>query len=189
MALPQLQLVEKSSPVFCGLSAVAVHYGRRHPFRAAYADPRGPDYSADHRVSTVAVLSWWSMFLLAGCADSSLLGSGARVSVCGYADMGKDCVLALLGWCWCSLPSSVTATWARIALSLSLVWCLCSFLSWRRDSSSLGLPIQLTIEIVQLQPIDKVFNVSVLQDQHVLRVLTWRRRSSLHSCSLLKRPG
>ena len=65
-----------------------------------------------------------------------------------------------LVWCWCSSPSSVTATWARIALSLSLVWCSCSFLSWRRDSS-LGLPIQLTIEIVQLQTIDKVFDVSV----------------------------
>ena len=96
--------------------------------------------------------------------------------------MGKDCVLALLGWWWCSLPSSVTATWARIALLLSFVWCSCSFLSWRRDSS-LGLPFQLTIEIVQLQLIDRVFDVSVVQDQHVLRVLTWRRRSSLHSCS------
>ena len=93
---------------------------------------------------------------------AALRGSGARVSVCGYADMGKDCVLALLGWYLCSLPSSVTATWARIALSLSLVWCSCSFLSWRIDSS-LGLLIQLTIEIVQLQPIDKVFDVSVVQ--------------------------
>ena len=27
----------------------------------------------------------------------TLRGSGARVSVCGYADMGKDCVFALLG--------------------------------------------------------------------------------------------
>ena len=72
----------------------------------------------------------------------ALRGSGARVSVCGYADMGKDCVLALFGWCWCS------------------------FLSWRRDSS-LGLPIQVTIEIVQLQPTDKVFDVSVVQDQPV----------------------
>ena len=161
--------------------------GRRHPFRAAYADPHGPDYSADHRVSTVAVLSWWSMFLLAGCVDSSLLGydcafalrgSGARVSVCGYADMGYDCVLALLGWCWCSLPSSVTATWARIALSLSLVWCLCSFLSWRRDSS-LGLPIQLTTEIVQWQPIDKVFDGRLCMFLGC-RYGTWRRRSRSH---------
>ena len=43
------------------------------PFRGTEADPHGPDCSADHRVSTVAVLSWWSMFLLAGCAESSLL--------------------------------------------------------------------------------------------------------------------
>ena len=28
---------------------------RRHPFRAAEADPHGPDYSEDHRVSPVAV--------------------------------------------------------------------------------------------------------------------------------------
>ena len=138
LALPQLQLVEKSPPVVsnhmcsvvqtaenCGVSAVAVHDSRRHPFRAANADPHGPDYSADHRVSTVAVLSWWSMFLLAVvhilrcclCEDSrdptvaararianmgydcafALRGSGARVSVCGYADMGKCCALALLG--------------------------------------------------------------------------------------------
>ena len=42
----------------CGLSAVAVHqHRRRHPFRAANADPHGPDYSADHRVSSVAVRS------------------------------------------------------------------------------------------------------------------------------------
>ena len=27
----------------------------------------------------------------------TLRGPGARVSVCGYADMGKDCALALLG--------------------------------------------------------------------------------------------
>ena len=40
----------------CGLSAVAVHqHRRRHPFRAANADPHGPVYSADYRVSTVAV--------------------------------------------------------------------------------------------------------------------------------------
>ena len=44
-----------------------------HPFHVANADTHGPDHSADHRVSKVAVLPWWSMFLLAGCADSSLL--------------------------------------------------------------------------------------------------------------------
>ena len=37
---------------------------RRHPFRAAEADPHGPDYSADHRVSPVAVRFRWSMPLL-----------------------------------------------------------------------------------------------------------------------------
>ena len=82
--LPQLHLVEKLPPVVsnhrcsvvqaaenCGVSAVAVHDGRRHPFRAANADPQGQGFSADHRVSTVAVLSWWSMLRLAGCADSA----------------------------------------------------------------------------------------------------------------------
>ena len=52
----------------------ALHHGRngpegllhvrRHPFRAADADPQGPDYSADHRVSPVAVRFRWSMPLL-----------------------------------------------------------------------------------------------------------------------------
>ena len=37
---------------------------RRHPFRAADADPHGPDYSADHRVSSVGVRFRWSMPLL-----------------------------------------------------------------------------------------------------------------------------
>ena len=59
----------------CGLSAVAVHqHRRRHPFRAANADPHGPDYSADYRVSTVAVrfrclmsLLCWSCCVPLGC--------------------------------------------------------------------------------------------------------------------------
>ena len=37
---------------------------RQHPFRAADADPHGPDYSTDHRVSSVAVRFRWSMPLL-----------------------------------------------------------------------------------------------------------------------------
>ena len=37
---------------------------RRHPFRAADADPYGPDHPADHRVSSVAVRFRWSMPLL-----------------------------------------------------------------------------------------------------------------------------
>ena len=37
---------------------------RRHPFRAAEADPHGPVCSADHRVSPVAVRFRWSMPLL-----------------------------------------------------------------------------------------------------------------------------
>ena len=61
--------------VNCGLSAVAVHqHRRRHPFRAANADPHGPDYSADYRVSTVAVrfrcsipLLCWSCCVPLGC--------------------------------------------------------------------------------------------------------------------------
>ena len=86
----------------------------------------------------------------------ALCGSGARVSVLGFADMGQfvlslSVVLVLV--CFCV----DTPIWASIALSLSLVRCSCSFLSWRRDSS-LGLPIQLTTEIVQLQPIDNVFD-------------------------------
>ena len=46
--------------------------GRRHLFRYAEAVPHGPDYSADHRVSTV-VRIWWSMSLFSGRAGSSLL--------------------------------------------------------------------------------------------------------------------
>ena len=117
----------------------------------------------------------------------ALRGSGARVFVCRYADMGHDCAFAFRGSG--ARLCADTPIWARIAFSLSLVCCSCSFLSWWRRDSSLGLPIQLTIEIVQLQTIDKVFDVSVVQDQQVLRVLTWRRRSSLHSCSSLKLPG
>ena len=41
--------------------------GRRHFFRYAEAVPHGPDYSADHRVSTV-VRIWWSMSLFSGRA-------------------------------------------------------------------------------------------------------------------------
>ena len=40
---------------YCGVSAVAVRSGRRHPFRSAEADPHGPGNSADHRDSPVAV--------------------------------------------------------------------------------------------------------------------------------------
>ena len=96
------------SPVACGQGGRCPYYAGRaghwRSLRSAEAEPHGPDFSADHRVSTVTILSWWSLSLLAGCADSSLLGydcafalrgSGARVSV-GYADTGKDCVLALL---------------------------------------------------------------------------------------------
>ena len=36
---------------------------RRHPFRAANADPHGLDYSADHRVSPVAVRYWLVMLV------------------------------------------------------------------------------------------------------------------------------
>ena len=95
------------------------------PFRAANADPHGPDYSADHRVPTVAVLSWWSMFLLAVvhilrcslCEDSRDPTVAARARICRYGlrlcfrsqwlwcscvcvlygDVGKHCALALLG--------------------------------------------------------------------------------------------
>ena len=49
----------------CGFSAVAdVFFGRRHPLRFAVADFHGPDCSACHRDSTVAVRIWWSMSLL-----------------------------------------------------------------------------------------------------------------------------
>ena len=54
-AVPQLQFI----------------VGRRHPFRSADADPRGPGCSADHRVSQVAVR--WSMSPLCGGADSQVL--------------------------------------------------------------------------------------------------------------------
>ena len=53
---------------------------RRHPFRATEADPHGPDYSADHRVSPVAVrfrlsmlLLWWSCLPCCARVDSGSL--------------------------------------------------------------------------------------------------------------------
>ena len=45
--------------------------GPCHPHHAAEADPHGPVYSADHRVSSVAVR--WSMSPLCGRADSQVL--------------------------------------------------------------------------------------------------------------------
>ena len=113
--LPQLHLVEKLPPVVsnhrcsvvqtaenCGVSAVAVLDGCRHPFHVANADTHGPDHSADHRVSKVAVLPWWSMFLLAGCADSSLL------SVCRQSRL---------------VVFSLTLRWLVLLVNLSLALC------------------------------------------------------------------
>ena len=47
--------------------------GHRHLFRAAEADLHGPDYSTDHRDSTVAVRMWWSISPL--CGPCSLSGA------------------------------------------------------------------------------------------------------------------
>ena len=46
--------------------------GRRHSFRAAEADPDGPDYSADHTDSAVAVLFVGRCPCCAGRADSQV---------------------------------------------------------------------------------------------------------------------
>ena len=99
------------------------------------------------------------------CADTSLWAaivlslSVVLVLVCLCSDLPiwATIVLSLSVVLVLACLCADTPIWASIALSLSLVWCSCSFLSWRRDSS-LGLPIQLTTEIVQLQPIDKVFD-------------------------------
>ena len=56
-----------------------------------------------------------------GCAFT-LRGSGARVSLCGHADMGYDCALL-------SVVLVLACLWM---LSLSLVRCSCFFLSLRR---------------------------------------------------------
>ena len=45
--------------------------GRRLSFRAAEADPHGPDNSADHRDPALAVRFWWSMSLLCGSCKFS----------------------------------------------------------------------------------------------------------------------
>ena len=91
----------------------------------------------------------------------SLRGSGVRVHCrarwCADTFLWAAIVLWLSVVLVIACLCADTPIWASIALSLSLVWCSCSFLSWRRDSS-LGLPIQLIIEIVQLQPIDNVFD-------------------------------
>ena len=66
----------------CGVSAVAVHqHRRRHPFRAAYADSLGPDYSADYRVSTVAVPFRCLMSLL--CWSCCVRNVRVHSSSCG----------------------------------------------------------------------------------------------------------
>ena len=53
-------------------SQLQVIAGHRHSVRAAEADPHGPDYSAYHRDSTVAVRIWWSMSPLCGRAVSQV---------------------------------------------------------------------------------------------------------------------
>ena len=78
------------------------------------------------------------LVLVCFCADTPI-----------WATIVLSLSMVLLLACLCA----DTPIWASIALWLSLVWCSCSFLSWRKDSS-LGLPVQLTIEIVQLQPIE-----------------------------------
>ena len=134
------------------------------------------------------------------CADTSLWAaivlspSVVLVLVCLCADtpiwativLSLSVVLVLV--CLCA----DTPLWARIAFSLSLVsGGVHRRLRLRRCGQGLrsrspwfGAPLGLP-----MQTIDKVFDVSVVQDQQVLRVLTWRRRSSLHSCSSLRLPG
>ena len=66
----------------------------RYPFRAAEADPHGPDYSADHRVFPVAVRFRWSMPC---CADRA----------CHAAFVSTTAVCAQ-GWsCWFRCASAV----------------------------------------------------------------------------------
>ena len=78
----------------CGLSAVAVHqHRRRHPFRAANADPHGPDYSADYRVSTVAVRFRCLMSLL--CWSCCVRNVRVHSSSCGAH---RDVVHSPLDW-------------------------------------------------------------------------------------------
>ena len=48
----------------CGISAVAVHPGRRHPGRGAEADSHGLACSEDQKDSAAQYFSWWSMPLL-----------------------------------------------------------------------------------------------------------------------------
>ena len=80
----------------------------------------------------------------------ALRGTGARVSVCGYADMGKDCVLALLGVVLVFIAEcEYSADGKDCALALlGLVLVIPRLQAWRRQSSP---HVEKTVKIPQLQ--------------------------------------
>ena len=74
---------------------------RRHPFRASEADPHGPDYSADQRVSPVAVRFRWSR-----------RRGGRRCPCCPghacHAALVSTTTVCAQGWlCWLRCASAV----------------------------------------------------------------------------------
>ena len=115
---------------------------RRHPFRAADADSHGPDYSADHRVSTVAVLSWWSTFLFAVvhilrcclCEDSRDPKVAARARICPYGL--RLCFHS--PWFWCSCVCvRIRRYGLRLCFRSPWFWCSCVCVRLRRRGQGL----------------------------------------------------
>ena len=129
-----------------------------------------------------------------GCECAlALRGSGARVSVCGYADMGKACAFAFL-----SLVLEFTAECVHGAVgkdcALALLGLVLMFTSVAvqgrlhpvvaQRQFHMAQAIEQTIEVLLLQYIDKVRRLFV-QDQQVPRVQAWRTQPSptFHSFS------
>ena len=91
----------------CGLSAVAVHqHRRRHPFRAANADPHGPDYLADYRVSTVCSTFDVPVVLVVLCS-SWLLQAKIFGILAGMDQKDSYCGMYNTGYAGCDAPRAV----------------------------------------------------------------------------------
>ena len=94
------------------------------------------------------------------CASRSPCSVVVCIAVFGYGDVGKDCALALLGLVLVFIAVFGYGDVGKYC-ALALLGSVLVFISVVAQKQ--GLLIQLTIEIVQLQPIDKVFDVSVVQ--------------------------
>ena len=96
--------------------------------------------SADHRVSTVAVLSWWSMFLLAVvhilrcclCEDSRDPTVAARARICRYGL--RLCFHSPWFWCVCV---RIRRYELRLCFPSAWFWCSCVCVRLRRRGQGL----------------------------------------------------